>query len=84
MSAELQHATEGFDLLFVNDLDGAKQRCTSPAAARLSASLTHAGTVAAGQSPFHSMGAGVCAFLQAALGMEARVLAGALGCGSCG
>ncbi|KZV92878.1 hypothetical protein EXIGLDRAFT_836136 [Exidia glandulosa HHB12029] len=62
MSADLQNASEGFDLLFINDLNGAQKR------------------FAESQSPFHLTGAGVCAFLQAALGMETELLAEAARC----
>ena len=48
----LRSATEGFDALFANDLEKARQ------------------IFKATDSPFHSLGAGVCAFLEAALGME--------------
>ena len=30
-------------------------------------------TFASGQSPFHALGHGACAFLEAALGMEVRI-----------
>ncbi len=50
--AQLRAARVGFDYLFANDLQKARD------------------TFAAGDSPFHAMGHGVCAFLEAALGME--------------
>ncbi|EJD53304.1 hypothetical protein AURDEDRAFT_110983 [Auricularia subglabra TFB-10046 SS5] len=62
MSSDLKQATAGFDLLFVDDLNGAKERFSEA------------------QSPFHLMGAGVCTFIQAALGMEADLLAEASKC----
>ncbi|KAJ3526621.1 hypothetical protein NM688_g8239 [Phlebia brevispora] len=55
----LRSATSGFNALFANDLQSARE------------------TFASTQSPFHSLGAGVCAFLEAALGMEAGMLASA-------
>ena len=51
----LRVASEGFDLLFANDLVGAVDL--------FSADRYY-------DSPFHIMGLGVCAFLKAALGME--------------
>lgn len=51
-TTNLRTATDGFDALFANDLQGARD------------------TFSATESPFHSLGAGVCAFLEAALGME--------------
>ena len=51
-TSNLRSATEGFDALFANDLQGSRS------------------IFAATESPFHSLGAGVCAFLEAALGME--------------
>ncbi|EKM55265.1 uncharacterized protein PHACADRAFT_208778 [Phanerochaete carnosa HHB-10118-sp] len=53
----LRSATSGFDALFSNDLDKARE------------------TFKAADSPFHALGAGVCAFLEAALGMESNLLA---------
>lgn len=50
----LRVATQGFDYLFSNDLQKARE------------------TFSAGESPFHQLGLGVCAFLEAALGMEVR------------
>ena len=52
---ELRAATAGFDYLFANDLDKARE------------------AFAQGDSPFHALGHGVCAFLEAALGMEVCV-----------
>ena len=52
----LRSATSGFDALFANDIEKAREIF----------SVT--------ESPFHSLGAGVCAFLEAALGMEVRIL----------
>lgn len=49
----LRSATEGFDLLFANDIDEARKAFASEE-----------------DSPFHLIGLGVVAFLQAALGME--------------
>ncbi|KIJ59698.1 hypothetical protein HYDPIDRAFT_140301 [Hydnomerulius pinastri MD-312] len=51
----LRLASEGFDLLFANDLDAA---------------IDVFGAEGQEESPFHLMGLGVCAFLKAALGME--------------
>ena len=48
----LKHATAGFDCVFSNDLQGARE------------------IFASADSPFHLLGLGVCAFLEAALGME--------------
>ena len=50
--AQLRAATVGFDYLFANELEKARE------------------TFAGGESPFHLLGLGVCAFLEAALGME--------------
>ena len=50
----LRSATSGFDALFANDIEKARE------------------IFSATESPFHSLGAGVCAFLEAALGMEVR------------
>ncbi|RDX56360.1 hypothetical protein OH76DRAFT_379943 [Lentinus brumalis] len=55
--AQLRAARVGFDYLFANDLQKARD------------------TFAAGDSPFHAMGHGVCAFLEAALGMETGLMA---------
>ena len=55
----LRVASEGFDLLFANDLTGA---------------VYLFGDDQYGDSPFHLMGLGVCAFLKAALGMEVRIV----------
>ncbi|KAI0780543.1 outer membrane protein Iml2/Tetratricopeptide repeat protein 39 [Trametes elegans] len=55
--AQLRAATIGFDWLFSNELDKARE------------------TFSSGNSPFHSLGLGVCAFLQAALGMETGLMA---------
>ena len=52
---QLRNARVGFDHLFANDLQRARE------------------TFAAGDSPFHAMGNGVCAFLEAALGMEVYI-----------
>lgn len=52
----LRVATTGFDALFANDIDKAREIFGTDG------------------SPFHLLGAGVCAFLEAALGMEVRVL----------
>ena len=54
-AAQLRAASVGFDHLFANDLQKARE------------------TFAAGDSPFHAMGNGVCAFLEAALGMEVYI-----------
>ncbi|KAI0723829.1 outer membrane protein Iml2/Tetratricopeptide repeat protein 39 [Cerioporus squamosus] len=54
--AQLRAARAGFDYLFANDLQKARE------------------TFAAGDSPFHAMGHGVCAFLEAALGMETGLM----------
>lgn len=51
-SAALLSACEGFDNLFGNKLEEARE------------------VFSAGDSPFHQLGMGVCAFLEAALGME--------------
>ncbi|RPD66519.1 hypothetical protein L226DRAFT_557573 [Lentinus tigrinus ALCF2SS1-7] len=56
-SAQLRAASAGFDALFANDLQKARE------------------TFAASDSPFHAMGNGVCAFLEAALGMETGLMA---------
>lgn len=53
-ASNLRSATSGFDALFTNDLDKARE------------------IFKATDSPFHALGAGVCAFLEAALGMEVR------------
>lgn len=53
----LRVASEGFDLLFSNDLVGAVNLFSADGYQN---------------SPFHLMGLGVCAFLKAALGMEVR------------
>ncbi|CDO73644.1 hypothetical protein BN946_scf185014.g114 [Trametes cinnabarina] len=55
--AQLRAATIGFDHLFANDLEKARD------------------VFASGDSPFHSLGLGVCAFLEAALGMETGLMA---------
>lgn len=52
-SAALLAASEGFDNLFGNKIEEARE------------------VFSAGDSPFHQLGMGVCAFLEAALGMEA-------------
>ncbi|KAL4064823.1 hypothetical protein V8B97DRAFT_1986391 [Scleroderma yunnanense] len=61
----LRLASSGFDLLFANDLDAAMRVFSAD-----------------GQdnSPFHLMGMGVCAFLKAALGMEAELMEDATRC----
>lgn len=51
-AADLVDATAGFDMIFSNDLVGARE------------------LFEAKDSPFHALGLGVCAFLEAALGME--------------
>ncbi|KAF9220192.1 hypothetical protein BS17DRAFT_788069 [Gyrodon lividus] len=61
----LRLATEGFDLLFTNDLDGA---------------IDVFGTEGQEESPFHLIGLGVCAFLKAALGMEFDLMEDATEC----
>lgn len=48
----LRLSTVGFDCVFSNDLQGARDVFNK------------------GDSPFHMLGLGVCAFLEAALGME--------------
>ncbi|KAL7283695.1 hypothetical protein ACG7TL_003131 [Trametes sanguinea] len=58
-AAQLRAATTGFDHLFANDLEKARQ------------------VFASADSPFHSLGLGVCAFLEAALGMETGLMADA-------
>ncbi|KAI0373047.1 hypothetical protein BV20DRAFT_1050450 [Pilatotrama ljubarskyi] len=55
-AAQLRAATTGFDWLFANELEKARE------------------TFANGVSPFHSLGLGVCAFLEAALGMETGLM----------
>ncbi|KAH9852714.1 outer membrane protein Iml2/Tetratricopeptide repeat protein 39 [Lenzites betulinus] len=55
--AQLRAATVGFDGIFANELEEARE------------------TFASGDSPFHSLGLGVCAFLEAALGMETTLMA---------
>ncbi|KAL1944788.1 hypothetical protein VTO73DRAFT_3218 [Trametes versicolor] len=55
--AQLRAATVGFDWIFANELEKARE------------------TFASGDSPFHSLGLGVCAFLEAALGMETGLMA---------
>ncbi|KAI0636592.1 outer membrane protein Iml2/Tetratricopeptide repeat protein 39 [Trametes polyzona] len=55
-SAQLRAATTGFDFIFSNELEKARE------------------TFASGDSPFHSLGLGVCAFLEAALGMETGLM----------
>ncbi|GJE87054.1 mitochondrial outer membrane protein [Phanerochaete sordida] len=54
---DLREATSGFDALFSNDIDNARE------------------IFKATNSPFHLLGAGVCAFLEAALGMESGLMA---------
>ena len=49
---QLTDATRGFDELFQNELDSARN------------------IFATSESPFHQLGLGACAFLEAALGME--------------
>lgn len=49
---QLTDATRGFDELFQNELDGARE------------------IFATSDGPFHLLGLGACAFLEAALGME--------------
>ncbi|KAI0822776.1 outer membrane protein Iml2/Tetratricopeptide repeat protein 39 [Trametes gibbosa] len=56
-AAQLRAATVGFDSIFANELEEARE------------------TFASGDSPFHSLGLGVCAFLEAALGMETTLMA---------
>lgn len=53
----LRLASQGFDLLFANDLVGALDLFNDDDYR---------------DCPFHLMGLGVCAFLKAALGMEVR------------
>lgn len=55
----LRVASQGFDLLFANDLVGAVDVFSADGCR---------------ESPFHLMGLGVCAFLKAALGMEVWVV----------
>lgn len=55
----LRVASQGFDLLFANDLVGAVDLFSADRYR---------------DCPFHLMGLGVCAFLKAALGMEVRSL----------
>ncbi|KAI6115400.1 outer membrane protein Iml2/Tetratricopeptide repeat protein 39 [Pisolithus croceorrhizus] len=61
----LRLATQGFDLLFANDLEAA---------------VDVFATEGQGNSPFHLMGLGVCAFLKAALGMEPELMEDAVKC----
>ncbi|KAF8548584.1 hypothetical protein OG21DRAFT_1516159 [Imleria badia] len=61
----LRVASEGFDLLFANDLVGA---------------VDLFGDDRYQDSPFHLMGLGVCAFLKAALGMEPELMEDATRC----
>ncbi|KAI0345249.1 hypothetical protein BDW22DRAFT_1354152 [Trametopsis cervina] len=56
-SRRLSEASSGFDALFANDLDKARQIFSTNASA------------------FHLLGTGVCAFLEAALGMEQGLMA---------
>ncbi|KAL6298596.1 hypothetical protein BKA93DRAFT_830556 [Sparassis latifolia] len=58
----LRDASIGFDHLFSNDLEKARE------------------IFATGSSPFHALGLGVCAFLEAALGMETGLLVEAARC----
>ncbi|CCL99980.1 uncharacterized protein FIBRA_02005 [Fibroporia radiculosa] len=58
----LRSATVGFDHLFSNELQNARD------------------AFAATDSPFHQLGLGACAFLEAALGMETALLAEAQRC----
>lgn len=53
----LRSATAGFDALFSNDIEKARE------------------IFGGGQSSFHALGAGVCAFVEAALGMEVCIIA---------
>ncbi|KAI0797442.1 hypothetical protein C8Q75DRAFT_7 [Abortiporus biennis] len=59
VSKHLESATKGFDHLFSNDLEKARE------------------TFDQLDSPFHLLGAGVCAFLEAALGMESTAVTSA-------
>ncbi|KIK19843.1 hypothetical protein PISMIDRAFT_682759 [Pisolithus microcarpus 441] len=61
----LRLATQGFDLLFANDLEAAVEVF---------------GTEGQDNSPFHLMGLGICAFLKAALGMEPELMEDAVKC----
>ncbi|KAF4615660.1 hypothetical protein D9613_012532 [Agrocybe pediades] len=58
----LKSATRGFDFLFSNDIDSARQHFEQH------------------DDPFHLMGLGVCAFLEAALGMESGLMTEASRC----
>ncbi|PCH37913.1 hypothetical protein WOLCODRAFT_135919 [Wolfiporia cocos MD-104 SS10] len=58
----LRSATQGFDYLFQNELQKARD------------------AFAEGDSPFHQLGSGACAFLEAALGMETGLLVEAQRC----
>lgn len=54
--AQLRSAATGFDNLFANELDAAREVFKTD------------------DSPYHLLGLGVCAFLEAALGMEVGFL----------
>jgi hypothetical protein len=56
-ASQLRSATTGFDYLFSNEIIDARKAFQSDGE----------------QSPFHLLGLGVCAFLEAALGMEVCV-----------
>ncbi|TCD67048.1 hypothetical protein EIP91_000610 [Steccherinum ochraceum] len=58
-TANLRDASTGFDHLFANDLEKAREVFTATS------------------SPFHMIGMGICAFLEAALGMEEGMVADA-------
>ncbi|KAI6138074.1 outer membrane protein Iml2/Tetratricopeptide repeat protein 39 [Pisolithus tinctorius] len=61
----LRLATQGFDLLFANDLEAAVNVFVAESQEN---------------SPFHLVGLGVCAFLKAALGMEPELMEDATKC----
>ncbi|KAF7354120.1 Mitochondrial outer membrane protein [Mycena venus] len=58
-AAALASANAGFDFLFANDIARARASFSDPTNA---------------SSPFHLLGLGVCAFLEAALGMESGLM----------
>lgn len=61
-AAQLRAATVGFNYIFSNDLEEARE------------------VFKADDSPFHSFGIGICAFLEAALGMEVRPITRRFAC----
>lgn len=67
-SAQLEDAQKGFNLLFLDNIDGAKEKC-KPLKSKDLQTLESI-TVRKGNSAFHSSGLGIICFIQAALGLE--------------